>query len=57
MTDMQKIQAILAAIQTDSQLMLLLRTMITNNIVNVPSANLDAMMIVLGLTQTPPVGP
>lgn len=49
MTDTQKIQAILTAIQTDSQLMLLLRTMIANNIVNVPSANLDAMMAVLGL--------
>lgn len=57
MSDADKITAILTAIQTDSQLMLLLRTMIANNIVNVPSANLDAMMIVLGLTQTPPIGP
>lgn len=52
MTDAQKIQAILTAIQTDSQLFLLLRTMITNNIGNVPSANLDAMMQVLGISQT-----
>lgn len=51
MTDAQKITAILNAIQTDSQLLLLLKTMISTNIINVPSANLDSMMIVLGITQ------
>lgn len=49
MSDADKITAILNAIQADAQLMLLLRTMIANNIGNVPSANLDAMMHVLGL--------
>lgn len=49
MSDADKITAILNAIQTDVNLMLLLRIMIANNIGNVPSANLDAMMHALGL--------
>lgn len=49
MTDQQKIQAILQAIQTESQLVLLLQTMIANNIGNVPSAQLQAMCQVLGI--------
>lgn len=49
MTDQDRINSILAAIQADAQLMLLLRTMITNNIVNVPTSNLIAMQMVLGL--------
>lgn len=52
MTDQDKITAILNAIQDNNQLMLLLRTMISNNIVNVPSANLNAMCYVLGISIT-----
>lgn len=51
MSDSDKITAILTAIQTDATLLRLLRIMIANNIVNVPSAQLDSMMLALGLTQ------
>lgn len=50
MTDQDKITAILNAIQTESQLILLLQTMIANNIVNVPSANLTVMCQILGIS-------
>lgn len=43
------ITSILNAIQTDSNLFLLLRTMIGNNIGNVTTQQLQAMMTVLGL--------
>lgn len=49
MTDQDKIAAILASIQDDSQLLLLLRTMVATNIINVPSTSLDAMLHALGL--------
>lgn len=52
MTDQDKITAILNAIQDNNQLMLLLKTMIANNIVNVPSANLTAMCYILGIPVT-----
>lgn len=50
MSDQDKVTAILTAIQDNNQLMLLLRTMITNNINNVPSANLTAMCYLLGIS-------
>lgn len=50
MTDQQKITAILQAIQTDSNLLKLLRLSVTNNLSNVPSAQLDIIMQALGLS-------
>lgn len=49
MSNQDMINAILASIQTDANLFLLLRTMITNNIVIVPTAQLQAMCAVLGI--------
>lgn len=49
MTNQQMIAAILSSIQTQSNLVLLLQAMIANNIVNVPTANLQAMCTVLGI--------
>lgn len=50
MTNQQMIAAILNSIQTESNLILLLQTMIANNISNVPTANLQAMCAVLGIS-------
>lgn len=49
MTDQQKIATIINAIQDDATLIKLLRLMVTNNIVNVPSFQLDMIMSALGL--------
>lgn len=50
MTDDQKRQAIVAAIQSDAQLIILIRLSVTNSILNVvPTATLDAAMAALGL--------
>lgn len=51
MSDSDKITAILNAIQTDENLMVLLRLMINTNIGNASSAQLDGMMLALGLNQ------
>lgn len=56
MTPQQMITAILASIQTQSNLNLLLITMISNNIGNVPLANLQAMCTVLGIDYIDPPG-
>lgn len=50
MSDQDKINAILTSIQDNGQLMILLRALITNNLPNVPSAQLDVIMHVLGLS-------
>lgn len=52
MTQQQMIAAILQSIQTESNLVLLLQTMISNNIGNVPMANLQSMCTVLGIDYT-----
>lgn len=49
MTDAQKIQAILTAIQDTPTLLTLMRLMISNNIINVPSVQLTAMCTALGI--------
>lgn len=49
MSNQDMIAAILSAIQTDDNLHKLLRAMIANNIGNVPTANLQAMCLVLGI--------
>lgn len=51
MSDADKVTAIVAAIQTDATLVALLRLMVTNNLPNVPSAQLDAIMANLGISQ------
>lgn len=55
MSDADKITAILSQIQTDSQLLALLRLSVTRNLPNVPSAQLDAICTILGIdiTQSP----
>lgn len=50
MTDQDKITAILNAIQNDTVLMSFMRLMVTNNLSNVSSDQLDAMMHALGLS-------
>lgn len=54
MTQQQMIAAVLAAIQSQDQLNLLLRTMIGNNIGNVPLYQLQMMCTVLGIDYTTP---
>lgn len=49
MTDQQKIQAILQAIQTDSNLFTVMRAGIANNIGNLDTAHLDALCQALGI--------
>lgn len=50
MSDQDKINAIVDAIQADPNLLILLRMMITNNIGNAPSAQLTAMCQALGIS-------
>lgn len=50
MSDQDMIIAILNSIQIDTNLFMLLRAMIANNINNVPSANLQAMCALLGIS-------
>lgn len=52
MSDQDKINAIINAIQTDATLMSLIRLIITNNIVNIPGAQLTAMCDALGIVIT-----
>lgn len=49
MSNQDMITAILTAIQTDSNLLLLLRLMIANNIGNVQTPQLQAMCTALGI--------
>lgn len=49
MSDQDKITAILSSIQTDANLLALLRLSVTRNIGFVPSANLDAICAALGI--------
>lgn len=49
MNNQDMINAILASIQADAQLIILLRALITNNIINVPTTTLQGMMQVLNL--------
>lgn len=49
MTDQDRINSIIAAIQTDSTLIAVLRILVTNNIVNVPTDKLIALQTALGL--------
>lgn len=49
MTDQDRINSILAAIASDATLLTLMRALIAKNIGNVPSDNLVAMQIALGL--------
>lgn len=52
MTNTQMIAAVLNSIQTDANLMTLLRLMVANNIVNVNTAQLQAMCNALGIVTT-----
>lgn len=52
MSDQDKITAILAAIQDDQNLIMLIRALVTNNLPIVSSMQLHAMMVVLGLPET-----
>lgn len=54
MTNQQMITAILSAIQTQSQLTLLLQAMIATNIGNVDVTKLQSMCTVLGIDYTTP---
>lgn len=49
MSDQDMITAIINAIQTDSNLILLMRAVVTNNIGNVQTSQLQAMMTLLNL--------
>lgn len=49
MSDQDKINAIIQAIQTDSTLLALMKLMIANNIVNVPSLQLTNICNYLGI--------
>lgn len=49
MSNQDMITAIINAIQTDANVIILMRTMITNNIVNVPTPNLQAICAALGI--------
>lgn len=51
MTDQDKINAILTAIQSDANLMILLRVMLTASISVSLTSQLDEMMLALGLNQ------
>lgn len=50
MSQADMIAAIINAIQTDSNLLILLRGAVTNNIGNVPILQLQAIMTALGLS-------
>lgn len=50
MSDQDKITAILNAIQNDQTLVILLRALIANNLPQVSTQQLDAIMYALGLT-------
>lgn len=52
MSDADKITAIINAIQTDTTLLVLLRLLITNNIGNAPSPQLEAVMQALQLPES-----
>lgn len=52
MSNQDMITAILNAIQTDENVIILVRALITGNIPNVPTATLQAAMQALGLTTT-----
>lgn len=54
MTNQQMIAAILNSIQTQSNLVLLLQAMISTNIGNVPTSNLQSMCTVLGIDYIDP---
>lgn len=49
MTQDQMIAAILQSIQTDANLLLIMRLMIANNINNAPLANIQGMCTALGI--------
>lgn len=49
MSDADKVTAILNSIQADATLLVLLRALISKNVPNVPSAQLDAICMVLGI--------
>lgn len=49
MTQQDKINSILAAIQTDANIIILIRALVTNNLPIVSDAQLNAMLAALGL--------
>lgn len=49
MTNQQMITAIVSSIQTDANVLLVMRAIITNNVPNVSTAQLQAICAVLGI--------
>lgn len=50
MSDQDRINAIVAAIANDSNLLIVLRALISNNLANAPTAQLQNIMNLLGLS-------
>lgn len=52
MSDQDKINAIVSKIQIDSQALLMFRALVSLNLPAIPSAQLDAIMAILGIPQS-----
>lgn len=52
MTDQDKVIAILSAIQTDQNVIILLRALLTNNIPNMTPIQLENVMIILNIPES-----